>query len=882
MDEQERIDHATKLSLLNKKENERKDRVLNAYVNSEDYQAKLLLRAQLFDATKEGRRDFLLSRGRIYELCKGIQDDGSYDPAAGCIFFINNFGWTYAPKLVINNKKSKHLPFILFQFQEEALRWFIERIEKGEDAFAEKSRDMGASWILFVYVSLWYWLFKDGTNILMGSYKEMLVDDKTIDSLFGKLDYAMDSLPKWMIPKGFNKNKHRTKLKLVRPDNGNVITGDTMNPNFGRGSRKTAILFDELGFWDYSKDAWEGCYSPDTEILTKEGWKDVTNITKDDIVYSMNQETKESEWMPVLKTQKVFYEKMIHFDGKSIDLIVSPDHNMVFENNSGISLRTADEVHNLKSGSIPLTSNFVGEEIKEFYGYKTEDWLEFLGWYISEGWTCKSGTIGISQSNIVHPEFVIEIKILLDRMNISYSYNRNKEFYVHVKDLDINLREELKQLGKSDDKYIPNKYLNLSPRLLNILLDSLIKGDGVEHIRKDRTPKIAYYTISKRLANNIQEIVQKTGKRATIRTRKRREDWHTSYDININNKTKININKLKSNYIDYNDYAYCLTTPYHTLYVRRKGKAVWCGNCADSTNCRLANSTPNGYNYYAMLREMPISIHTMHWKEHPLKDDEWYEYEKTTRTPESLAQEVDISYSKSLEGKVYPDWNEVNIEQGVFEYDPYLPLYVGWDFGKTDDTAIIWVQPNRGKLRIIDVYRNAYKTIDFYTPFINGYVSSEHHNYTPADLEKIERHKYWKKGTHFGDPAGRFQNNVVDQTVIDVLREHGIIINFQDNWKHFKARKEATRHLILNGIELNMNSDTKWFNTCMMQAAYPKVKREGIEFTVSEKPKHDFTSHYRSAFEYLALGLRNFGKRKTEPVDKFKKGRFKKGRVVGY
>ena len=562
MDEKEKIDHQTKLDILNKKENERKERVLREYLNSKEYQERLLLRAKLFDATKDGRRDFLLSRVRIYELCKGIQEDGSYDPAAGCIFFINNFGWTYAPKLIVNNKSSKHLPFILFEFQENAIRWFIDRIEKGEDAFAEKSRDMGASWIFFVYISLWYWLFRDGTNILMGSYKEMLVDDKTIDSLFGKLDYALDGLPKWMMPKGYNRNKHRTKLKLVRPDNGNVITGDTMNPNFGRGSRKTAILFDELGFWDYAKDAWEGC--------------------------------------------------------------------------------------------------------------------------------------------------------------------------------------------------------------------------------------------------------------------------------------------------------------------------------ADSTNCRLANSTPNGYNYYAMLREMPISIHTMHWREHPLKDDEWYSYEKMTRTPESLAQEVDISYSKSLEGKVYPDWNEVNVEQGVFEYDPLLPLYVGWDFGKTDDTAIIWCQPNRGKLRIIDTYRNAAKTIDFYIPFINGYVSSEHHNYTPKDLEKIDRHKYWKKGTHFGDPAGRFQNNVVDLTVVDVLRESGIIINFQDNWKHFKARKEATRHLILNGIELNMNSDTKWFNTCMSQAAYPKVKREGVDFTNSEKPKHDFTSHYRSAFEYLALGLRNFGKRRVEPVDKFKKGRFNKKRVIGY
>ena len=556
-------DSSTKLELLKQRENIRKSEILHKYFNSDDYRTKLELRAKIFDACVDGRKDVQLSRARIYQLCRGIQEDGSYDSAQGIIFFMNNFGWTFAPKIVVNNKESKHLPFILFEFQEEAIRWFTERIDKGEDAFAEKSRDMGASWILFVYVSLWYWLFEDGTNILMGSYKEMLVDDGTIDSLFGKLYYALDSLPRWLLPKGYNPNKHRTKLKLRRPDNGNVITGDTMNPQFGRGSRKTAILFDELGFWDYAKDAWEGC--------------------------------------------------------------------------------------------------------------------------------------------------------------------------------------------------------------------------------------------------------------------------------------------------------------------------------ADSTNCRLANSTPNGYNYYAMLRESGINIHTMHWKEHPLKDQEWYEFEKARRTAESLAQEVDISYSKSLEGKVYPEWNDSNITKGKFEYEPNLPLYVGWDYGKRDDTAIIWVQPHGGKMRIVDVYRNAYKNIDFYIPFVTGIVPSDNSKYTAKDLEKIDIHSTWKLGTHFGDPAGRFTNQVVNQSVLDVLKSAGINTNFNDNWKYFTVRKEAGRKLIFNGIELNMNEDTRWFDICMLNAAYPKIKREGIDFVNSEKPKHDYTSHYRSAFEYLALGLRDFGRRKAHVTDKFKKDtRFTKRRVVSY
>jgi len=553
----------TKAKIWEEKERERKSRILEEYTNTEDYRSRLETRAKIFDACLDGRKEYILSRARVIELCKGIQEDGTYDNATGIIFFIDNFGWSLANKIVVDKEMSKHLPFLLFDIQKDAIKWLVDGIDNGHDCFLEKSRDMGASWVLFVYVSLWYWLFKDGVNILLGSYKEMLVDDGTIDSLFGKAEYAIHSLPRWLLPRNFNMGRDRTMKKLIRRDNGNVITGDTMNPNFGRGSRKTAIFFDELGHWDYAKSAWE--------------------------------------------------------------------------------------------------------------------------------------------------------------------------------------------------------------------------------------------------------------------------------------------------------------------------------SSGESTNCRFANSTPNGMNYYGMLRETGINKFTMHWHDHPLKDQDWYDYECFRNTPEAVAQEIDISYTKSLEGKVYPDWNEINIEQGQFKYDSNLPLYVGWDFGKTDDTAMIWAQPNRGKLRIIDTYSNHGKIIDFYVPFITGVTDSGIHKYTSRDLEKIAEHKYWKAGIHFGDPAGRFVNNVIDKTVFDILKDNGIHVNFQDDWKHFKIRKEVTRQLILNGIELNMNEDTKWFNNCMLNAAYSKVKREGIEFTVSDKPRHDSTSHFRSAMEYLSLGLKGKYNHKREVRDKFVKGeRFTKRRVVGY
>lgn len=515
----------------------RKDR-FQSYLRSAEYQEKLIKRLQINDACTR----YPDARRNTWLLCARLDN-----PVEGCIFFIENFGFTFDPRPFA---EPHHLPFILFPYQKDAIAWLIDHIDNGHDGLIEKSRDMGISWIVFVWVLIWYWMFRDGINFLIGSYKEALVDNRTKDSLFGMIDYAVNSLPKWLLPKGFSKDKHRTQMKLVNSANNNLITGDTMNPDFGRGSRKTAVLFDELGSWDYAKDAWEA-----------------------------------------------------------------------------------------------------------------------------------SG---------------------------------------------------------------------------------------------------------------------------------------------------------------------------------------------DSTSCRIANSTPKGYNFYAMLRESGIDVLTLHWKQHPLKDQLWYEFEKQRRTEEEVAQELDISYHKSQEGRVYPEWNDVNVAIGLHPYDDTLPLYVGWDFGKTDDTAIIWMQQSKGRWKIVDTYRNTNKLIGFYIPFVTGILPSDGYLYTKHDLEMIDMHQSWKRGTHFGDPAGRFQNQVVNDTVLSTLKAAGINVNFREQWQDFQKRKTAAKLCMQDGIDLNDNPRTRYFHLCMTSAAYPRVKDRGVELTRSVKPKHDWTSHYRSAMEYLSLGVRELHQQSYTPRDMFK------------
>jgi len=142
------------------------------------------------------------------------------------------------------------LPFICYDFQRGAIRDICNAIDTGNDLLIDKSRDMGASWIV-LYIFLWYWLYRSGSDFRLGSRTEIFVDQpRVIDTLFEKLRFTLEYLPQWLFPRGWDWKKHSTYMKLYNPEMGNTIVGESANSNFGSGGRSKAILLDEYAKWD--------------------------------------------------------------------------------------------------------------------------------------------------------------------------------------------------------------------------------------------------------------------------------------------------------------------------------------------------------------------------------------------------------------------------------------------------------------------------------------------------------------------------------------------------------------------------------------------------------------------------------------------------------
>lgn len=361
-----------------------------------------------------------------------------------------------------------------------------------------------------------------------------------------------------------------------------------------------------------TENSW-GCYDKETEILTERGWKSISEVLIGESVATLNPNTNELEYQNTTDVQNFpFIGDLISFQSQGVDLKVTPNHNMYigyestknYRHHIDWKLTPADEIDS-NMFKIKKNANWQGEEAENFQykdlNIKMDIWLEFLGYFISEGHTSgntrnrparqavsKNGNIkyykkSIERYNVVGISQVKEnnlSKIDFCLQQMPQTFKRHGVAWTSNSKI---LYEYLKPLGKSYEKYIPQEYKKLSKRQLIILLNALILGDGTPSGKNG----YIYYTSSKKLADDVQEIALKCGYAADIamdnrigRIASNGVTRHINYIVSIKPVRGITCPRygFKSKLEYYCGMVHCVTVPNHIIYVRRNGKAVWCGN----------------------------------------------------------------------------------------------------------------------------------------------------------------------------------------------------------------------------------------------------------------------------------------------------------------
>ncbi|MBI3421075.1 MAG: hypothetical protein HY006_03350 [Candidatus Sungbacteria bacterium] len=323
-----------------------------------------------------------------------------------------------------------------------------------------------------------------------------------------------------------------------------------------------------------------GCYDEQTEVLTKNGWRYFKDINRKDFLATLDPQTNELRYnQPSAIAVYTHHRKMVQIKNRSIDILVTPDHQM------WVLRRYKKQWEFIRAEDIVSLSN--AAKIARTAQWRSKTYqiskAQFWGIYLAEGYVAHAPSQSGHQVFIaaVNEKKIPGIKKILDATKITWQRTQGG-WYCY----DKKLHQELAPYGKSYEKSVPPEIKEANREAIEAFLDAYALGDGTHMPGGWRI----FYTSSKKMADDIQELLLKIGRVGIIKERSRfgRRIWikdhyteqkHRAFEV-IERVHKIYsyLDKRDAAIVDYRGKVYCATVPSHILYVRRNGKAFWCGN----------------------------------------------------------------------------------------------------------------------------------------------------------------------------------------------------------------------------------------------------------------------------------------------------------------
>ncbi len=263
----------------------------------------------------------------------------------------------------------------------------------------------------------------------------------------------------------------------------------------------------------------EPCLSSDSQVLTSTGWVGIADVKVGDFLLTRREDGKAEYRSVERKQEREFKGKLLHFKGKSVDQLVTPDHKL-FAWQRNPRARTyramtieASEVFGKHGYQLDRTVEWEAPEPApntvsiNGLSFNTDAFMRFLGCYLGDGsaYHGADGGYHVKLAAVTKERKFVYFKRVLGEMGIeARCHDRGFEFYSKP------LATYLMQFGHAGEKFVDRQWLSLPAQKLSLLLEGLLASDGTQSTR-------TYTTTSQRLADDVQEIVFKTGAGAIVR-----------------------------------------------------------------------------------------------------------------------------------------------------------------------------------------------------------------------------------------------------------------------------------------------------------------------------------------------------------------------------
>ena len=194
------------------------------------------------------------------------------------LFWLNVFAWTERPHMMGVDGRRRNAgtvyehegrqyaippaetPVITWPAQDSFVTGVLRSFTTGKRILGDKSREQGFT-ILIMLLETWGLLYWPSFSALNISMKSDLVDagKDSSDSLMGKVDYALDRLPEWMVPgddedgKPQLTHRHGSMPMIINRTNGARLIGHTSTENVGQSLRTMLTFVDEAARYPHAK-----------------------------------------------------------------------------------------------------------------------------------------------------------------------------------------------------------------------------------------------------------------------------------------------------------------------------------------------------------------------------------------------------------------------------------------------------------------------------------------------------------------------------------------------------------------------------------------------------------------------------------------------------
>jgi hypothetical protein len=373
------------------------------------------------------------------------------------------------------------------------------------------------------------------------------------------------------------------------------------------------------------------CVTEDTECLTQDGWIRWSDYNYEDPIATVNPVTHVMEYQKPTKAHVYEYKgEMIYSTNKRVDFGVTPGHRM-YVRRWNERKRTLSDYYEFVAaknlgwycGLMHAPNGHIGLDLERVSvpddrEYDGDDFFAMLSLVVSDGYAGGSeSTRRLVSFCCFDPKRRDRVAELAKRVGFTEQSSRPGVWNKSSIGLANWIRQNCYKKGdiSAIGKCLPPILREISQRQINHFLS--FYGD------KSHTREICpqYTTASKQLADDLQELHLRIGKRSAIGYRGERTSTIKSgvncgkqitgsgeYTVTVSSTNQLQLTRKNNLTTDrYNGLVYCATVPNGTLITRRNGSVLISGNCwsYSTGGCVMAVRSINNQPY---VRLNPHSV----------------------------------------------------------------------------------------------------------------------------------------------------------------------------------------------------------------------------------------------------------------------------------